>query len=810
MTKYIFGLAAALCLLPGIAAGGTLWSAPDGTDANIVGHVVDRTSGQHMPFVTVALRGTTIGTVTDRTGHYYLKNLPQGDFVLVVSSIGYRSVSHNLTLTPGQTVEMNFELEEDAVALDAVVVSANRSETARREAPTLVRVISPELFEATNSHNLSEVLCFQPGVRVENDCQNCGYTQVRINGMEGKYTQILIDSRPVFSALAGVYGLEQIPASMVERVEVVRGGGSALFGSSAIAGTVNIITREPVRNSGLLSHTVASVDASSKLDNNTGMNLAFVSDDSRMGAYVYAQNRHRSAWDANGDGFSELAKIRSQTMGINGYCKTGTYSKLGLEYHHLEEFRRGGSMNDLPPHIAEDAELNGTGEDGLVEQIEHSINAGGLNFALFAPDGHHTLSLYASAQDIRRQTYYSAYGSTTDLTAVAGAQYIYSFDRCLFMPADLTAGAEYNYDRLRDKSTDVQKYRDAALAENPDADPDELQALIDKYTPEALRQTVRVTSAYLQNEWKTARWSLLVGGRVDHNSLMRKAIFSPRANVRFDPARNVNLRLSYAEGFRAAQAFDEDLHISHVGGELLAIRLDDDLREERSRSVNASADVYAQRGRMQANLLVEAFFTRLTDPFVLTAPVADEATGYLIQTRTNGSGAKVCGLTAEGRIALADKAELQAGITMQRSRYDRPEEWSADADHLTHDARQSRRMMRTPDVYGYFTLGISPLKRLSIALDGNATGRMLVPHLLSEVDGSADELRHAPRFVELGLKAGYDIDLDCGLCLQLNAGVRNLADSYQDDFDRGPGRDSGYIYGPTTPRTLFAGLRLSF
>lgn len=213
---------------------------------------------------------------------------------------------------------------------------------------------------------------------------------------------------------------------------------------------------------------------------------------------------------------------------------------------------------------------------------------------------------------------------------------------------------------------------------------------------------------------------------------------------------------------------------------------------------------------MQANLLVEAFFTRLTDPFVLTAPVADEATGYLIQTRTNGSGAKVCGLTAEGRIALADKAELQAGITMQRSRYDRPEEWSADADHLPHDARQSRRMMRTPDVYGYFTLGISPLKRLSIALDGNATGRMHVPHLLSEVNGSADELRHAPRFVELGLKAGYDIDLDCGLCLQLNAGVRNLADSYQDDFDRGPGRDSGYIYGPATPRSLYAGIRLSF
>ena len=99
------------------------------------------------------------------------------------------------------------------VALDGVVVTANRNETARRLAPTLVKVVTPKLFDMTNSHTLSQGLVFQPGVRVENDCQDCGYSQVRINGMDGKYTQILIDSRPIFSALAGVYGLEQIPAN---------------------------------------------------------------------------------------------------------------------------------------------------------------------------------------------------------------------------------------------------------------------------------------------------------------------------------------------------------------------------------------------------------------------------------------------------------------------------------------------------------------------------------------------------------------------------------------------------------------------
>ena len=141
--------------------------------------------------------------------------------MMEVSSVGYKTVTRSVTLKKGKTLEENFELEEDAIALDGVVVSANRSETTRRLAPTLVNVVDLKLFETTNSSTLSQGLNFQPGVRVETNCQNCGFQQVRINGLDGPYTQILIDSRPVFSALSGVYGLEQIPASMIERVEVM-------------------------------------------------------------------------------------------------------------------------------------------------------------------------------------------------------------------------------------------------------------------------------------------------------------------------------------------------------------------------------------------------------------------------------------------------------------------------------------------------------------------------------------------------------------------------------------------------------------
>ena len=122
------------------------------------------------------------------------------------------------------------------VALDQIVVSASRTAVTRRKSPGLVQVMTSELIEQAQAVSLADALPFQPGVRVENNCQNCGFSQVRINGLDGNYSQILMDSRPVFSALAGVYGLEHIPANMIDRIEVLRGGGSALYGSSAVEG----------------------------------------------------------------------------------------------------------------------------------------------------------------------------------------------------------------------------------------------------------------------------------------------------------------------------------------------------------------------------------------------------------------------------------------------------------------------------------------------------------------------------------------------------------------------------------------------
>lgn len=741
-------------------------SAPDGTDANIVGHILDKQTGEHLPFISVVLKGTMLGATTDVTGHFYMKNLPEGDFTLEVSAIGYRTIQRPVTLKKGITLELNFQMEEEAIALGGVVVTANRSETLRQLAPTLVNVLDTKIFSQTNSVNLAQGIAFQPGIRVETNCQNCGFQQIRINGLDGPYTQILIDSRPIFSALAGVYGIEQIPASMVDRVEVMRGGGSALFGSSAIAGTINIITKEPVRNFGDLGHTI-TVLGNGAADHNTSINASLVTEDNKAGLFVFGQSRERDGYDANGDGFTELAKLQGQTLGFRSYVKTGTYSKLSFEYHHMDEFRRGGDSLNRPPH-----------EANIAEQIQHNINAGGLKFDFFSPNEAHRLSAFASAQHIARESYYgggkdlNAYGSTRGFTWVTGAQYLYRMEDCWFMPADLTVGAEIMGDKLKDTMWGYDRYTN---------------------------QEVHTESVFAQNEWKNRRWSFLVGGRLDKNSLLAKPIFSPRLNLRFNPTESVNLRASYSSGYRAPQVFDEDLHVANVGGTVLMIRNSRDLREERSHSFTASGDLYHRFGDWQANLLLEGFYTRLVDVFELGPAVIEN--GVLVQERLNGPGAWVAGATLETKIAYREWFQLQAGCTYQKSRYEELYAWSETAPAVS-------RMFRTPDLYGYFTASATLSQGWQFAVNGTYTGSMLVQHMAGYVPEDVAEI--TPDFFDLGAKVSYDIRFWETMGLQLNAGIQNIFNSYQKDFDQGPDRDSGYMYGPAMPRNFFVGAKLSF
>ena len=915
--RKLYSLMLSLQLLLATALGLSCELAAQGkpTDANIIGHVTDAKTGEHLAGITIAIKGTTFGTATDATGHYFLKNLKQKSVTLVMRGLGYLSQERVIEISPDKVIEVNFEAEQDNINIDEVVVSSNRQATLRRLAPTLVTVLDSKLFESANATNLAQGLIFQPGVRVENNCQNCGFNQVRINGLDGRYSQILIDSRPIMNALAGVYGLEQIPTNMIERVEVVRGGGSALFGSSAIAGVINIITKEPQRNSFTFNESMG-FSGFKDLDNNLSFNGSLVSDDNRAGAMVFAQARYRKEHDVNGDGYSELGRLDSRSLGFRGYFRPSDYTRLTGEVHTFSEARRGGDHIDWPEQVA-----------GVAESIRHSVYSGNLKFDGYSEDYKHHYQLYTSAQHITRNSYYGGigepklrnkagdkfvnaqgveidseadalatgaigrpihtsnygknFGITRGLTWVGGAQYTYDFDHFLFMPAQFLAGAEYSYDRLDDRmplrewETEATKSTGFDLSANPTS-----------LSP-ALHQVIRNASQFAQIEWKNDRWSLLLGTRLDENTAVKKAIFSPRATLRYNPTKNFNIRATYAKGFRAPQVFDEDLHVGVVGGEAQRVTNADDLRPEISHSFSLSNDMYFTLGEAQLNLLVEGFYTRLLDVFTNYKDKSENGISYYTRhnygINDNGqqvsSGAKILGLNLEGKVSYR-WLSLQAGLTLSSNKYDANQEWGvrqkvkgdhdaayydtfvpkadgSDFDKVAADGEAqtismtSKNITRTPSAYGYFTIGINPVRPLNIALTGTFTGSMYVPHVVKwgqnsavtdraaiaaglrqegyklglvdesgaavqedgapkEVDVEWNELVKTKSFFDLGTKITYDLRLFTKTNLQLYCGVNNLFNAFQSDYDFGPDRDSGYIYGPTIPRSGYFGMKFTF
>ena len=733
----------------------------------IAGHVIVKGTEESIPFATVMILGTNRGAVSNEEGQFEFRKLAAGKYTLRVQVMGYKTQEKTITVSAEATSVVHFQMEEVSFTTDEVVVSANRNEVSRKAAPVVVNVMSAKLFETVNSTNLAKSLNFQSGLRVENNCQNCGFPQVRINGLEGPYSQILINSRPIISALSGVYGLEQIPVNMIERVEVVRGGGSALFGANAVGGTINIITKDPINNSFQVASTMSNMNGKS-WEQYMGGNVSLVAKDNSYGIALYETYRNRNPYDADGDGFSELGKLNMNTFGMRAYYRPNYFSRINVEYHTTNEFRRGGNKFNLQPHEAD-----------ITEQTKHIINSGGVSYDRYWGEKH-KMSVYGSIQHTDRNSYYgaqkdmNAYGKTNDLTWVVGGMYVGNMDRCLFAPATFTGGVEYQSNSLHDVMTGY--HRD-------------------------MQQDVRIAGGFVQNEWRLNRWTMLVGARLDKHNLIDHPIFSPRVNFLYKPSDNLQARLTYSTGFRAPQAYDEDLHVTAVGGEGVQIRLADGLREERSNSFSGSVDWSFPMGHWQSNILLEGFYTDLHHVFVLE-DIGEDQNGDKIKERRNGSGAKVYGVNLDAKVAHGREAQLQLGFTVQRSRYNRAEVWTSEGE----EEQTTKRMPRTPDYYGYFTFTSAPLKNFDFSLSGTYTGKMIVPHMAGYIEKS--RMEHTPQFMDLNLKLNYTFVLKDHIKMQVNGGVQNIFNSFQKDLDKGEFRDAGYFYGPTQPRTYFVGIKI--
>ena len=318
-------------------------------------------------------------------------------------------------------------------------------------------------------------------------------------------------------------------------------------------------------------------------------------------------------------------------------------------------------------------------------------------------------------------------------------------------------------------------------------------------------QNLFLKSTFVQSEWKFNKMLLSAGLRYDNyrvtdesgeNSDISGNVLSPRINWMYNIFNDLQLRAGFAKGFRAPQIFDEDLHIETSGSRQVLHRNDENLKQESSNSYTFSLNYTGNEGECQYQLLVEGFYTTLKDPFANEYGTPDE-NGVVIYTRKNAEkGAQVKGINVEFNISPLNELQLQSGFTLQRSAYEEPQELG------------ETRFFRSPDNFGFLSLNYQPVSQFSISATANYTGQMLVPYFCIQLDNPAEgELRTSESFFDMGLKGAYSFKLTDDVRLEINAGVKNLFNSYQKDFDSGINRDPSYIYGPLSPRLIYVGLR---
>jgi len=720
------------------------------------------------------------GTQSDDNGYFQLGKIPFGEYTLTISYLGFEDKQQTIVLSKlNPSVEVNFNLTETSYALNDVVVTGTKTFKRKTNSAVIVNVLSSKTLDNVQACNLSDGLKFQPGLRVETDCQTCNYTQLRMNGLAGGYSQILINGRPIFSPLTGLYGLEQLPTNMIERIEVIRGGGSSLYGSSAIGGTVNVITKVPKKSAFELNSYYQNIDGGAD-DVVLSGNASLVNSNKQSGITFFFNKRSRGLYDHNEDNFSELPELENTSFGTNFFILPNDNQKLEVSISNLNEYRYGGEMIDKPAYLTQQSEERNT--NVWMGSADYQINFNNDKFSFIS---------YAAWQNTKRSHYTGIfpdepaaiqthleqppYGTSNTTTIQGGFQLNHRINHFLKGTNTFTIGTEYVVDDVFDE---IASYN----------------YLID--------QTTKNFGTFIQSDWEISpSLNLLSGLRLDQHNLIDGLLLNPRVSLLYKYKRNTQIRFNYGTGFRAPQAFDTDLHIAFAGGGISRVTLSPNLLPENSRSYSASINYDQPTEHLVAGFTLEAFRTRLEKAFFLQ-PIGQDNFGELFE-KQNGQGATVEGITLELRANFDRIFQIETGFTVQSSRFDEEVSYITEVDGL-------REFVRTPNDYGFATLSFTPNKKLSADLNYIYTGMMKIPHFAGAPNQLVDEIITSDPFSELSAKIAYTLSLNkMNSNIELYTGVKNIFNAYQDDFDIGKNRDSNFIYGPSLPRTIYFGMKIS-
>jgi len=692
---------------------------------------------------------------------------------------------------------------DDSLVLEPFVTTGTRTSHRISKSPVRTELVTSQEMEHAGVRNLADTVELFPGIRVENNCQNCGTSEILMLGLEGRYTAVLFDGVPLFSGLAAVYGLDQIPAAFVDRIEVVKGGGSAIYGSGAVGGVVNVIGRNPTSSGGLFEFRHDSVKGQP-----TTQISGIVDDVSPNGdrsVTVYGQNSRVAPVDLNHDGYSDSPKRDLQVFGARINQRLGR-GILRLDYNRTVEYRRGGNKFDLPDNLAD-----------ISERIDTSRDAGIILWsAVVSPDFDYQVS--GSFADIDRQTFYGGLfeNSVTarlvpESSSGAGDNNQASIDRG-YATYGQVAQDQFGFTKNRVYSLETQfnhRWSDHHTSFGLQYYRERIDDIVPVSTfvtgyPIAPDTAIGDNHGlYIQDDWPFAKtWELVLGLRGDKISELDKVVVSPRVNVKWVPGDDLTFRATFGTGFRAPQPFDEDLHIELIAGDRTKTIQTPDLKEEKSYSTlfSASWSPEAARGRM--TLEMNGFYTHLGGTFTNSEIQTDPATGKVFRTRFNGPDAEVGGVELGFGALPMKNFRLDLGYVHQFARY---KETVVLFDDGAGPVVSEKDFLETPKDYAVVQATYSDDAFANLSLSAVYTGPVKSINLRTGVlNEKTDD------FLVWNATASRSFTLGSLPVVTISVGSKNLFDTRQKDLEAGVERDPYYLYGPRTPRTFFASMRLAF
>lgn len=755
----------------------------------------------------IIVEGTTIGTITNSEGYFKLTNLPRGNFILKASFIGYKSQEIEVKLRGRQISKINFDLKEDVLNLEQMVVTGTRTDHFIKDVPVRTEVITMKEIDNKNAGTLYEALEGTPGVIVEQQCQYCNFSMVRMQGLGAEHTQVLIDGQPIYSGLAGVYGLQQMGTIDINQIEVVKGAGSALYGSSAVAGSINIVTKEP----SFIPSTNVDIQLGNYNTNRYELSSSIRNDEGNLGLNIYAEKLVEGAIDETGtgltknevknkDGISDRVSTDLTNVGLGLFIDNMFFEddKLILKGKSIFESRRGGTLtNDY---------LKNPFTDGT-ESINTKRYETQLNYK--KPIGTKSaldISIaYANHnREATNDTYLGDYMAThndntpnvLDMRPYIANENSITSTITFNSPLEnhnLLFGLQSFYDKLEETGMYVVV--------------DNASSYLGQSYKSIANKSAQEFGAFLQDEWSlTEKLVIVLGIRIDKHhseeeynadrkvfdtnfpqSSFDETSINPRLAIKYDISEAVVLRANVGTGFRAPYGFSEDLHLCSGSPRVWK---SSDLEPETAISYNLSADYYGEIFRISSNL----FRTDLRNKIGFSDADPDiAALGYDYQWK-NIDDAYVQGLELSIQTNLAQNFNTGINFTFNQGEYK-----NARADWMRTECESiSKYIPRFPSTTGNLKIEYNP-KTWSFILLGNYQGSMYIDYY-SDDPNFQSKIKKTDPFMIFNARVSKTLEN-----FKIYSGINNIFNYVQDERHLD---DAAFMYAPVYGTMFYGGVSI--